>query len=416
MEEILQPIAENLFAYLGKTFPVCCGSDEFYYFPQIIPAGGGWTGWDNFTPEKIGEVTRRLSSVEDEIGLLSGKTEDRDLIADAETLKRVVRTLREQFGEVRFHETQPTFHLTVMCIALAASLGDPDHRAWSLRAKTLPSFLTQAKETLTDMPRLFRDLGLGMIQDTKAWLKSLNMEETDIAPVYSAVLQFEDFLRSARTRSRYLLPPELVERIVKEHMGCGVASSEVRDVILDEISEMAGIMETGCTDLFPGDSWKEAIRKIPLPDIPEGGTLALYREEADNLLRHCIRARFVPEDLPAISPLRIESLPPYLEAIRAASSYSFTPENPMRGGTFFIVPREGPWDANREDLADYRMLTAHEAYPGHHLLDSWRWQFVSPTRRPVEMPLFYEGWACFAEELMRMTGYFSGSMDLLLLA
>ncbi|MGB6411349.1 MAG: DUF885 family protein [Candidatus Deferrimicrobiaceae bacterium] len=416
MEDILQPIAENLFDYLGKTFPVCCGSDEFYYFPQIIPAQGGWAGWDNFTPEKIGEVTRRLSSVEEEIGLFSGKTEDRDLLADAETLKRMVRTLREQFGDVRFHETQPTFHLTVMCVGLAASLGDSDHRAWSLRANTLPSFLTQARETLTDMPRLFRDLGLGMTRDIKAWLKSLEKEKIDIAPVYSAVLRFEDFLRSARTKSRYLLPPEIVERIVKEHMGCGVASSEVRDAILEEISEMGGILETGCADLFPGDSWKEAIRKIPLPDIPEGGTLALYREEADNLLRHCIRARFVPEDLPAISPLRIETLPPYLEAIRAASAYSFTPENPTRGGTFFVVPREGPWDDNREDLADYRMLTAHEAYPGHHLLDSWRWHFVSPTRRPVEMPLFYEGWACFAEELMRVTGYFSGPVDLLLLA
>jgi hypothetical protein len=341
LEDILQPIAENLFDYLGKTFPVCCGSDEFYYFPQIIPAQGGWAGWDNFTPEKIGEVTRRLSSVEDEIGLLSGKTEDRDLIADAETLKRMVRTLREQLGDVRFHETQPSFHLTVMCVALAASLGDSDHRAWSLRANTLPAFLTQAKDTLTDMPRLFRDLGLGMIRDIKAWLTSLKKEETDIAPVYSAVLRFEDFLRSARTKSRYLLPPEIVERIVKEHMGCGVASSEVRDAILEEISEMGGILETGCADLFPGDSWKEAIRKIPLPDIPEGGTLALYREEADNLLRHCIRARFVPEDLPAISPLRIETLPTYLEAIRAASAYSFTPENPTRGGNVLHRPPRG---------------------------------------------------------------------------
>jgi hypothetical protein len=416
LEDILEPIAENLYDYLGKTFPVCCGSDEFYYFPQVVPARGVWTGWDNFTQEKILEVTRRLSSVEDEIGLLSGKTDDRDLLADAETLGRMARTLREQLGEVRFHETQPTFHLTVMCTALAASLGDSDHLAFRLRAKTLPSFLVQAMDTLTDMPRLFRDLGLGMIRDIKAWLGSLKKEETDIAPVYSAVLHFENFLRRARTRSRTLLPPDIAERIVKEHMGCGVASSDVRDAILEEIREMEGILETGCADLFPGDRWKEAIRKISPPDIPEGGPLVLYREEADNLLRHCIRARFVPEDFPAISPLRVETLPPYLEAIRAASAYSFTPENPTRGGTFFVVPSEGPWDDNREGLADYRMLTAHEAYPGHHLLDSWRWHFVSPLRRPVEKPLFYEGWACFAEELMRMTGYFSGPVDLLLLA
>jgi len=416
LEGNLGQIAEDLFAYLAKNFPVCCGSDEFHYFPQVLPSPGDWAGWDNFSREKVGEVTRRLACAEDAIGRLSGSMGDPDLAADAGTVHRMASTLREQLGLVRFQETQPTFHLTVMCIALASSLGDPDPRAFSLRAATAPSFLARAKGALTDMPRLFRDLGLTMVQDTKAWLRSLDKEEHELAPVYTAVLTFEDFLRTARTREGYLLPPEIVEHIVKEHMGCRVPLREVRDAITEEIRETGGILEKVCGTLFPGDGWQEAVRKLPLPPVPKGGLLSLYRGEAANLLRHCVDARFVPEELPVASPLRIEPMPSYLGAIRAASSYSFTPESPSGGGTFYIVPREGPWDDNREDLADYRMLTAHEAYPGHHLLDSWRWRFVSPTRRPVETPLFYEGWACFAEELMRFTGYFSGDVDLLLLA
>ena len=69
--DLLGSIAEDLFAYLGKTFPVCCASDEFFYFPQVVPSPGGWPGWDDFSPEKIGEVKRRLSSAERDIGLLS---------------------------------------------------------------------------------------------------------------------------------------------------------------------------------------------------------------------------------------------------------------------------------------------------------------------------------------------------------
>ncbi|MBU1185118.1 MAG: hypothetical protein KJ663_08070, partial [Proteobacteria bacterium] len=111
----LNAVAKEVFDYLGKTFPVCCWSDEFHYFPQIIPPQGVWTGWDNFRPENIAEVTARLSSAEHDIGLISQETEDFDIVVDAETLKRMVRTLREQLVEVRFHETQPTFHLTVMC-------------------------------------------------------------------------------------------------------------------------------------------------------------------------------------------------------------------------------------------------------------------------------------------------------------
>lgn len=412
----LKQIAEDLFAYLGKTFPVCCGSDEFHYFPQVLPPRGSWMGWDDFSRESIGEVERRLSSAENAFGRLSGSTDAPDLAVDAATLLRMARTLREQLVEVRFHETQPTFHLTVMCIALAASLGGSDPRAFRLRAATAPSFLAQARKTLTDMPRRFRDLGLEMVRDIKAWLQSLDTEGDELAPVYSAVLDFEEFLRNARTRDGYLLPPETIEKIVKEHMGCKAGLRQVRDTIAEEIRETGEILEKVCGLLFPGDSWQEAVRKVPLPGIPEGGLLSLYRGEAANLLRHVTEARLVPEKLPAASPLRVETVPSYLGAIRAASAYSFTPERPSGGGTFYIVPPDGPWDDNREDLADYRMLTAHEAYPGHHLLDSWRWQFVSPARRPVETPLFYEGWACFAEELMWLTGYFSGDVDLLLLA
>jgi len=416
LNESLTSIAEGVFECLGKTFPVCCWSDEFHYFPQIIPPQGLWTGWDNFTPEKIREATAQLASAERAIGLIAKETDDFDILIDAQILTRMVRTLREQLVEVRFHETQPTFHLTIMCTALAASLGDSDRRAWSTRAEALPSFLQQAREVLIDMPRLFRDLGLEMIRDILVWLRSLEMERNELASVCSAIERFADFLKSARTRSDYLLSPEIVERIVKEHLGCGVGLDEVRNTLMAEIDEMVMIMKEAGEALSPGTGWREAIRKTPLPALSAGGPLEMYRKEADNLLGHCIDRGIVPEDLPGISPLRISMLPPYLKAIRAASAYSFTPANPSQKGTFFIVPPDGPWSDNREELAEYRMLTAHETYPGHHLLDTYRWHFVPASRRQIENPLFYEGWACFSEELMRMTGYFSGPADLLLLA
>ncbi len=65
---------------------------------------------------------------------------------------------------------------------------------------------------------------------------------------------------------------------------------------------------------------------------------------------------------------------------------------------------------------EYRMTAAHEAWPGHHLLDSCRCNLDRPLRRPLEFPLFYEGWACLAEELMARTGYFDDPWDRFLLA
>jgi uncharacterized protein (DUF885 family) len=62
------------------------------------------------------------------------------------------------------------------------------------------------------------------------------------------------------------------------------------------------------------------------------------------------------------------------------------------------------------------LLSAHETLPGHHLLDTCRWRQANPIRRHIEFPIFYEGWASFAEELLFETGFFAGPSDRLLMA
>jgi len=280
-----------------------------------------------------------------------------------------------------------------------------------MRAGAAPSFLSRARETLRGIPLRFRDQGMEMIGDIRSWFGTLARDGKDLAPIVSELDRFEDFLRNARTKGRYLLPPGTVERIVREHIGCGAGTDEVRDVIAEEIRETAGFPDSSGGAADSGRGRDETFLPGFPPEIPTGGMLEIYGKEAENLLHHCLGIGIVPEDLSAVSPLRVAPLPPYLKAIRAASAYSFTPGHPTRKGTFFVVPREGPWIDNREELAEYRMLSAHETWPGHHLLDSWRWNHAPPLRRPLEFPLFYEGWACFAEELMRITGYFSGPRD-----
>jgi uncharacterized protein (DUF885 family) len=88
------------------------------------------------------------------------------------------------------------------------------------------------------------------------------------------------------------------------------------------------------------------------------------------------------------------------------------PGHPPRGGTFYVDDRYHPDHLPQ----DFRLLTAHETYAGHHLLDTARWSLPRPLRRHIEFPLFYEGWACFSEKLMFHTGFFTGATDRFLLA
>jgi len=416
LKERLADMAREVFDLLGNAFPLSCRSDEFHYFPQIVPPQGSPDGWDDFTPERVSEVALRLAAAERTVESIARQTDDDATSIDAITLVRMMRTLREQLVDVRFHQRQPTFHLTLLCTALASALGEADGRAWRARMETLPAFLRQAQYVLTDMPALFRDLGLEMTCDILAWLRTLDMAKDEVFPLCREIERFADFLKGARTGGDCLLPPEIVGRIVAEHLGCGVGLDGVRESLREEIDATGRVMaeQRGALPLGAGPGG--GIREEP-PSAPSAeAMLERYRTESNRLLSHCIVQGIVPEALPAMSPLGVSMLPLYLRAIRAASAYSFTPADPVRKGTFFVVPPDGPWSDNREEWAEYRMLTAHETYPGHHLLDSYRWHAIPALRRPVESPLFYEGWACFAEELMRITGYFSGQADLLLLA
>jgi uncharacterized protein (DUF885 family) len=83
---------------------------------------------------------------------------------------------------------------------------------------------------------------------------------------------------------------------------------------------------------------------------------------------------------------------------------------------FYVINAEQPGERNKKYQREYRMLIAHETFPGHHMLDVHRWSLPHPIRRVIERPLFYEGWACFAEEVIRLTGYLHTPADRLLLA
>ena len=411
----VQDIAARMFETLARCFPVCSASDEFHYFPQAQALKEDWSRWDDFSPEAVEELTEKLLAWEDDLARLARNRSDQDTLIDISMLCRVAQTISEQLTDVRFHETQPTFYLTIACIGLA-EVFDGDPAAWEDRVRGLPAFLDKARMNLRHIPPLFRDLGLEMARDAMSWFASIRHIRSGLEPVLSALESFEDHLRQVSTCDNFLLAPELLERIVCNHMGCAIGIEDVREEIDQEIRETQQIMSEEARRLDPGCSWLEVYRSIPLPSLPKDGLVGLYREAVLGLGQHCLEQGLVTPDMFNSCPVRVEPVPFYLSAIRSAAAYSIPPGHPPCGGTFFILDVDIPEKLRKVLQPDWRMLTAHETYPGHHLLDASRWDLERALRRPIEFPLFYEGWACFAEELLLHTGYFQGPADCLLLA
>ncbi|MGA1845220.1 MAG: DUF885 family protein [bacterium] len=419
----VEALARDMFEAIARDFPVSCASDEFYYFPQLRPSDLDWEVWDRFSPQGVAELAGNLSAWEEALARCAADGSlDADARIDLNLLTGFARTLREQVSEVRTWQTQPTVPLTLVCMGLAEAMASDDPDAKHGRATGLPAFLDQTGENLADVPVHFRDLGLEMVEDTRNYLLFLKETIPEIGPGINALDRFEHALKGASTRQGFLLPPAMVERIIRFHIHCDMDMQEVTRTLDEEIEEMRQVLEGEAGRLVPdrkGRSdplWREALDGIPGPEIGEQGVIGLYTREVRRLADHCRGHGLIPKGPGSSCPVRVLPMPPYVSAIRTAPSYSISPGHPPSQGIFYIFEDQGPDETRRRYHREYRMLAAHETYPGHHLLDASRWGLARSCRRPVERPIFYEGWACFAEEILRRTGYFSGSADRFLLA
>jgi len=411
--KVVQSVADDAYEALARAFPVCSCSDEFYYFPQVLPRERRWSDWDDFSESRLEDFAGRLKRWEGRLEEGEGAPSGMEEQADAAALIHSLRTLREQLEEVRPHRTQPTWHLTVAAAGLAEALQSDDPRAWTGRVAALPAFFDRARRCLDAVPSLFLDLGMRMVRDLRAWMETLRAGGCDVGEAAVALRRFEGDLGGMSGRAPGLLEPDLVDRIVSDHLGYRGGVDEALREIDEEIGAMEAAAAREASRLAPGCSWVEASKMLPFEEAPRGDVLDLYRREVSRLEAHCRAGGILPQAPPESGLLDVASVPGYLSAVRASDAYSARPGHPPRGGTFHVL-RRGRKKAGR--TVEYRMTAAHETWPGHHLLDCARWSLPRPLRRPLERPLFYEGWACLAEEIMFRTGCWGGDWDRFILA
>ena len=406
------PVARDIFDSLATQFPVCMASDEFHFFPQAKAGTFDWYCWDDFSPAALAHTISQLTLWGEQLGRYGSSSRlSLARAIDTDMLRRVVLTLRDQLAFSGVVETQPTFYLTIVGIGLAEAF-EAGQKAVKARLRYLPDFLDQAARNLNHLPKLFRDLGINMLAKQQKWLESLSLPEAFRRPVNDAFHRLGTHLRQSPVCEDFLLPMDFYERIASDHIGCRLKPDDIARELEMEIAESRSILSELAATIAPHRPWWTVIEKLPRPAMPPNGMGEIYQETIAELARHCSAQGLTTGDLIRQCPVLVEGIPDYMRPVRSNAAYSMPPVHPPFGGTFFI--RE---TVKGEPVpADYRLLTAHETFPGHHLLDTCRWRHKRLVRRHIEFPLFYEGWASFAEELLFDTGFFSGPVDRMLMA
>jgi uncharacterized protein (DUF885 family) len=229
----------------------------------------------------------------------------------------------------------------------------------------------------------------------------------------------EDLLPSAHGDFR--LGRDLYERKFAHALKATITPAELESRAAASYDEVRAEMLRLARELWP--TW---IGDEPMPDDPDALTRRVLdaigkdHPKADGLLDFC-RAEhrrieeFIRErDLIGLAeePLQIIWTPPFLRAFGGAM---LIPPGPLDKGLdsfFAITPPPEDWTAEQvesqlreNNSRSLRVLTIHEAVPGHYLQLAWSNRCESLARSVFGSGVFAEGWAVYVTQVMMDVGY-----------
>ena len=219
----------------------------------------------------------------------------------------------------------------------------------------------------------------------------------------------------------FRLGRELYERKFHHRLKATISPSELEARAAAAYDEVRAEMARIARELWP--TW---IGDEPMPDDPDVLTrrvldaIAVEHPEAGELLDYCraehgLIEEFIAErDLVGLAddPLQIIWTPPFLRAFGGAM---LIPPGPLDKGLdsfFAITPPPDDWTDDQVEsfLREYnsrslRILTIHEAVPGHYLQLAWSNRCDSLVRAVFSSGVFAEGWAVYVTQVMMDVGY-----------
>jgi len=243
-------------------------------------------------------------------------------------------------------------------------------------------------------------------------------------PAIAAVESFTSWLNDEllpTADGEFRLGRDLYERKFRHALKATISPAELESRAATAYDEVRAEMLRLARELWP--AW---IGDEPMPDDGDALTrrvldaIAVDHPKAEELLDFCraenerIEAFIRERDLIGLAddPLKIIWTPPFLRAFGGAM---LIPPGPLDRGLdsfFAITPPPEDWTEEQVEsfLREYnarqlRLLTIHEAVPGHYLQLAWSNRSDSLPRAVFGSGVFAEGWAVYATQAMIDAGY-----------
>jgi uncharacterized protein (DUF885 family) len=428
-------IADNYFDFLAGHFPVMCASDEFDFLPRAENAAKHYNRLDKFDSNTIEESIEKLKNYRKQFEAANDEAGDLDRFIDLKLLQANAAGILIELDTKRSWRYNPLMYLKIAFIGLDHALIKPVGEQKELQERALarlssvPNILKNGMDNIQSVPETYYQAFLLMAGDCKQYLNELSnhlsqifVDHHEVAAgtlknVVVSLEAFEQFLKSKSPEPDKRFAVSTLEASLKEHFLASHSPEEIFVIAREEWQEILEQLKNLQSHIDVNKTWEQLYHAYRPTQTSETEIIGLYEDEI-NRLRIFFGKNGFSEELLS-SPMEIKYTPTYLKSVRSSASFAAAFSRDSQENSYFYISTHFPQHNNKETdhhlqrrlNREYKMLTAHETIPGHHFLDSFRRKLGNPIRRQIESPLFYEGWASYAESMLIEYGYLNDPLE-----
>jgi uncharacterized protein (DUF885 family) len=244
------------------------------------------------------------------------------------------------------------------------------------------------------------------------------------AEAEAAVESFTTWLRDEllpAASGDFRLGPELYAAKFRHALKTELAPADLEAKAVAEYDRVRGEMARTARDLWPrwgGGAALPSDEDVMIRTVLDA--IAAEHPAAEELLDYCraentrIEAFVQERDLVGLAdePMQIVWTPEFLRSGGGAMLINPGPLDRGLDSFFAITPMPDDWSPERREsyLREdnnrmLRLLTIHEAVPGHYLQLAYSNRCASPVRTVFQSGVFAEGWAVYVTQVMMDVGY-----------
>ena len=398
---------------------------------HMDPVGATWMGehtFDSLLPDLTkygqGQFAQRIEGYLTALDAVDDVELALTDLVDLEILRAFLTRAHFDITQVAAHTWNPMLWNpgTAIHLLLSRDFAPLEERMANVadRCENIPDFLEQARNTLEEMPAIHCETAIAQLAGTRALLESLDIQPQIIQSLDQHVEWLKEQLPFAHKSPRmgseiysgilwHSLDAEssAQELLVAAHQHLDLVNSQMLHVAQEYLAEIDIEIEEN------GDPISCVLAQIaesaPVTDSTVISQVASAMAAA--------KAFTIERDLVTVPEIDVEviQMPEIHRGVAVAYCDAPGPLEQAHVPTFVAVaPTPAQWASERKEsfFREYNGvqihdLTIHEAIPGHvlQLAVASHGSEQSLTRRFGFSGTFVEGWAVYAEELLRSQGY-----------